>query len=119
MSKSTSTIRYCGRGTPRKVPAGRVLAHNWVRHTVDMPHGINGFRCWTWAKGTQPRHFLRCNCGWAGLPHYAERDVAKTYKCESWDALDKAISAELGREYESQGSPRVKKGDRAKGRPRV
>jgi hypothetical protein len=58
-------------GIPRTIPAGRVLAHNHVRHTKDMGHGINGFRCWTWPQDKVPRNFKRCGCGWSGLPHYA------------------------------------------------
>jgi hypothetical protein len=69
---------------PKSIPPGRVLAHNHIRHTVDMPPGVNGFRAWTWPKGKHLRHFLRCNCGW---PHYATRDHAKRYKCESWKTI--------------------------------
>jgi hypothetical protein len=43
---------------PRTVPAGRVLAHNHVRHTIDMTQGRNGFRAWTWPKAKKPRHFM-------------------------------------------------------------
>ena len=32
-------MRECGQAVPRKVPTGRVLAHNHVRHAVDMPNG--------------------------------------------------------------------------------
>lgn len=42
----------------RKIPRGRILAHNRVMHTVDMPNGLNGFRCWTWREGLQPEHFV-------------------------------------------------------------
>jgi hypothetical protein len=35
-------MRECGQAVPRKVPTGRVLAHNHVRHAVDMPNGYNG-----------------------------------------------------------------------------
>lgn len=79
---------YCRLGVPRKVPTGRVLAHNHVRHAVDMPNGYNGFRCWTWEKGRQPKNFLRCECGWAGLPHFAHREHAKSYKCENWQVIN-------------------------------
>ena len=70
-AKNPDERRGCGSGVPRKVPAGRVLAHNHVWHTVDFPNGANGFRCWTWPKGKVPRGFKRCGCGWAGLPHVA------------------------------------------------
>ena len=39
---------YASLVMPRKISQGRVLAHNRVRHTVDMPNGRNGFRCWKW-----------------------------------------------------------------------
>jgi hypothetical protein len=58
----------------RSVSPGRVLAHNHVQHTIDMPNGLNGFRYWTWPKGKVPR---RCKCGWAGLPHYQLRSEDK------------------------------------------
>ena len=86
--KNKRTMRYGGAGIPRKIPTGRVLAHNHVRHAVDMTQGVNGFRWWTWEKGKQPRHFLRCDCGWAGLPHFAHRDHGKHYKCESWEVIN-------------------------------
>jgi hypothetical protein len=67
---------YNKRGVPRKIPAGRVLAHNRVRHTVDMPNGRNVFRCWTWPQGKVPGNFKRCKCGWSSLPHYRLRFVS-------------------------------------------
>jgi hypothetical protein len=62
---------------PRSIPAGRILAHNHVQHTVDMGYGVNGFRCWTWPKDKVPRNFKRCKCGWSGLPHYRLRGEDK------------------------------------------
>lgn len=63
--------RYVNGGTvPKSIGKGRVLAHNHVRHTIDMPCGVNGFRAWTWARAQKLRHFVRCGCGWSGLPHY-------------------------------------------------
>jgi hypothetical protein len=72
---TTDGRRYFNKpfGIPRSIPAGRVLAHNHVQHTVDMPHSENGFRCWTWPKDKVPRNFKRCKCGWSGLPHYRLR----------------------------------------------
>jgi hypothetical protein len=61
-------------GLPLEIPAGRILAHNHVDHTIDMPSGVNGFRFWTWPIGGQPEHFMRCPCGWSALPHYAARE---------------------------------------------
>ena len=81
--KQERDMRY-GTGIPHDVPAGRVLAHNHIRHTVDMLAGINGFHYWTWPKDKKPRSFIRCNCGWSGLPHYALRP---DYRCESTKKL--------------------------------
>jgi hypothetical protein len=68
---------------PQTVSKGRVLAHNHVRHTVDMHSGRNGFRAWTWPKENKPRGWVRCGCGWSGLPHYALSDHARRYQCET------------------------------------
>ena len=61
-------VRYISNGVPRSVSPGRVLMHNHVQHTVDMPVGLNGFRAWTDA--SPPPTFEECKCGWSGLPHY-------------------------------------------------
>jgi len=38
-------VRYCS-SVPRKpLPNGRVLVHNHIAHTKDMPAGLQGFRC--------------------------------------------------------------------------
>ena len=63
---------------PKSVAAGRVLCHNHIRHTVDMPCGVNAFRAWTDNK--PPSGFVECPCGWSGLPHYAHRDHVKVYR---------------------------------------
>jgi hypothetical protein len=49
-----------------------------------MTQGRNGFRTWTWSKGMQPDNFV---CGYAGLPHLAERKHAATYRCESEETI--------------------------------
>jgi hypothetical protein len=51
---SDGSCYYANLAMPRKNSAGRVLAHNRVRHTLDMPNGRNGFRCWTWPQGQVP-----------------------------------------------------------------
>src|SRR4029077_9904749 len=66
-----ATIRYVGRFVPRKIPSGRVLAHNHVAHAIDTPPGERGFRAWTWPEGEVPPHFKPCACGWSGLSHVA------------------------------------------------
>jgi hypothetical protein len=76
--------RYDGRNIPKTIPRGRVLAHNHILHTIDMPPGLNGFRVWTWAKAEMPDNFNKCGCGWSGLPHYA----AGAFKCVSWEEVD-------------------------------
>lgn len=59
--------------TPKSVPAGRVLCHNHVAHTVDHAPGMNGFRAWTADK--PPDGFKQCPCGWSGLLHYAHGEL--------------------------------------------
>lgn len=69
-------MRYCrNSAVPRSIPAGRILAHNHVQHTIDMPNGVNGFRCWS--QRNVPPNFKRCRCGWSGLPHYRLRGETK------------------------------------------
>ena len=69
---------YCTGGlTPRKLKPGWTLAHNHIRHTIDMRLGVNGFRAW-WFK-VVPKNFKSCSCGWSGLPHVSARP---NYKCE-------------------------------------
>jgi len=57
---------------PRKIPVGRVLAHNTVRRDVATPCGFRGFRWWTWLVQDVPPHFTPCSCGWSGLPHVSQ-----------------------------------------------
>jgi hypothetical protein len=75
-------IRYLEK-IPKKLGAGRVLMHNHIRHTVNMPSGVNGFRFWTDTEA--PAGFHLCKCGWSGLPHYSS--MRRNYKCESWKRL--------------------------------
>jgi hypothetical protein len=63
---------------PQSIGAGRVLCHNHVEHTVDMPCGLNGFRAWTDTE--VPKGFVKCPCGYAGLPHYALRIHVKVIR---------------------------------------
>jgi hypothetical protein len=80
------TCRYInGDSVPKSVGAGRVLCHNHVQHTVDMPCGANGFRAWTDTK--PPAGFVKCPCGWSGLPHYAHRDHVKATKGKPLSAV--------------------------------
>ena len=73
-------MRYGGLGIPRKVPKGRVLAHNDI-HAVKMPGDANGFRWWSWPEDKVPANFKTCGRGYTGLPHVA-KDHAANYKCE-------------------------------------
>jgi len=61
---------------PRSVPKDkrRVIVHNQVQHTVDTTNGENGFRCWTQLKTSE---LVSCKCGWAGLPHYRMKRLAR------------------------------------------
>jgi hypothetical protein len=71
------TMRYV-RGETVPIPEGRVLCHNHARHSPNTPCGVNGFRAWTEAK--PPKGFVKCPCGWSGLPHYASREYVKVIK---------------------------------------
>jgi hypothetical protein len=60
-------------GMPRTVRSDVFLWHNHVIHTTSTGHGERGFRC-RWAyKPVDYRQFVRCECGWSGLPHYRVR----------------------------------------------
>ena len=63
---------------PKSVGAGRKLMHNHVEHTIDTPCGVNGFRSWTDTE--VPVGFVKCPCGWSGLPHYADRGYVKVIR---------------------------------------
>src|ERR1700737_3042991 len=63
---------------PQSIGEGRVLCHNHVQHTVDMPCGVNGFRAWTDTE--PPLKFVKCPCGYASLPHYAWREHVKAVR---------------------------------------
>jgi hypothetical protein len=63
---------------PKSVGPGRKLMHNHVKHTVDMPCGLNGFRAWTDTE--VPADFVECPCGWSGLAHYAWREHVEATK---------------------------------------
>jgi hypothetical protein len=54
---------------PVKILPGRILAHNEANHAVSTTCGRNGFWAWTQPEPA-PEGFVKCNCGWAGLPHY-------------------------------------------------
>jgi hypothetical protein len=82
LMKKETGIHY-GLGVPRNIPEGRVLAHDTVQHDREWASGRNGFRWWTWPKENKPRHFLRCQCGWVDLPHYAIEEHAKSFKCKT------------------------------------
>jgi len=53
---------------PKKIPAGRVLVHNHVKHKKNTPNGVSGFRAWTQLPDAEG--LAGCDCGWSGLPHY-------------------------------------------------
>jgi hypothetical protein len=69
---------------PKSVGPGRILYHNYVRHSLDMPCGVNGFRGWTDVRKLPG--FRRCHCGWSGLPHYSK---SPDYQCEPMEVLER------------------------------
>jgi hypothetical protein len=44
------------------------LCHNHIQHDINTPPNTNGFRAW-WTNEL-PEGFVRCKCGWSGVPHY-------------------------------------------------
>jgi len=70
---------------PQKIPTGYVLCHNHIMHTNDMHCGVNGFRAW-FSLGKPPAGYVKCPCGWSGLPHYRLARVAVS--CSSSQADD-------------------------------
>jgi hypothetical protein len=67
-AKLLKEFHYVRGGTvPKSIPAGRVLVHNHIRHTARTPCGERGFRAWT---QKLEERLERCECGYAGLPHY-------------------------------------------------
>jgi len=58
---------------PKKIPTGRVLVHNQVKHKETTPNGACGFRVWTQLLDAEG--LTACDCGWSGLPHYRVRRV--------------------------------------------
>ena len=84
---SLESIRHCI-SIPRSIPKikTRVIVHNHIRHTADMPAGANGFRCWTQLKSNA---ITNCECGWAGLRHYRVKGTGDG-KCikGTWQDLD-------------------------------
>jgi hypothetical protein len=54
---------------PTRVNKGRILVHNHVDHSVSTICGRSGFQAWT-QPVPPPQKLVKCNCGWAGLPHY-------------------------------------------------
>jgi hypothetical protein len=89
----TMAMNYWKR-VPKSVRRGRVLMHNHVRHSIDMPCGVSGFRAWT--DTTPPPGFVMCPCGWSGLPHYAAYShvEATRGRCDprSWEELEEAYT---------------------------
>jgi hypothetical protein len=79
--------RYLYR-VPRKLKAGRILVHNRIMHTKDMPSGINGFRFWTQKRD---RDVVLCKCGWQGVLHY--RFKGENARCElgTWEELEARV----------------------------
>jgi hypothetical protein len=72
--KSGRKRRYLGPHTPRKVPDGFVIVHNFVPTGEQRTWlGLGGFRAWGEPEENLPTLDYRvrpCDCGWAGLPHY-------------------------------------------------
>jgi hypothetical protein len=57
----------------KQMAKGRVIVHNQIAHTKDMPIGVNGFRCWT--QLPNPKLLALCKCGWGDIEHYHVKGV--------------------------------------------
>ena len=76
-------MRYVRMGTiPKSVKSGWVLCHNHIMHTENMGCGTNGFRAW-FEREMPPAGFIKCPCGWSGLPHYALREHVRAQKASA------------------------------------
>lgn len=98
MTKQSETPGHRGwRGLsrfPRNLPSDkrRVIVHNHIMHTVDMPLGMNGFRAWTQFKSNK---VVACKCGWSGLKHYRVKGLGSG-KSVSQTAFDRAHGSNGG-----------------------
>ena len=86
---------------PQKIPTGYVLCHNHIMHTNDMHCGVNGFRAW-FSRGKPPAGYVKCPCGWSGLPHYRLARVAVS--CSSSQADDTGPVDLVGKEFDPYAS---------------
>jgi hypothetical protein len=64
------------RDLPRTVRSDVFIWHNHIMHTTHTSHGERGFRYHYKYKPVNSRKFMRCKCGWSGLPHYSVRGFA-------------------------------------------
>jgi hypothetical protein len=72
---------YVKMGTlPKLVHSGRVLMHNHVRHSKDMPCGPNGFRAWT---DNMPPRPVSSPAGAAGLACRTTAGFPTTSACRN------------------------------------
>ena len=71
--KRLPTPRIC----PRTVRSDVFIWHNHIMHTTHTSHGERGFRYRYEYKPVNSRKFMRCKCGWSGLPHYSVRGFGK------------------------------------------
>ncbi len=85
-------LRYTSQ-VPRKLPKGRVLVHNHIAHTKDMPSGVKGFRFWT--QKAEPERLVLCKCGWQGLTHYHVNGLG-SHKSFTPAQLEKLLGEEPG-----------------------
>lgn len=64
-------------GLPRTVRRDVFIWHNQIMHTTHTGHGERGFRYRYGYKPVNHKKFMRCKCGWSGLPHYSVRGFDK------------------------------------------
>jgi hypothetical protein len=63
---------------PKSIPAGKILAHNPVRHTRNI--AMRGFRIWL--APTDTTHYVVCECGFAPElgDHYMAKEAYESFK---------------------------------------
>ena len=70
------TARYIPVGTsPRRVPMGRIIVHNFAPPGPNVRSGLDGFRVWSDVPAPEHYRVVECLCGWA--PHLRQHFRAK------------------------------------------
>jgi hypothetical protein len=80
----------------KNLAKGRVIVHNQIAHTKDMPIGVNGFRCWTQLPNA--KLLTLCKCGWGDFEHYHVKGVG-THRSFTREQLEARLGHPLYKEH--------------------